>query len=362
MLYAFELSGEHKEIPAAEIYGALESRGFSCQTKETMTQCILVDIERPGTDVSETDRILREDLSEALSMTHAISRVIDVCGVGEDEILDMADHFNAKEWLTEGQKFVVRAKRLGNNSVLKSMDIEGRVGGRIFRQGFRAGLKDADVVFRLTLSDRAVFGLLIAHVDRGSYECRSPQQKPFFYPGVLMPRMARALCNMAGVRPGVTMLDPFCGTAGILLEAGLLGAEVIGVDAQEKIVVGAVLNMEGYDAVTGAFRKPGDPAVDYTLLIGDACRLPFADETVDAVITDPPYGRSAAIKAESLEALYAGSFREICRVLRPGSKAVIVSEIDVLPFAGNAGFTVTAVYKQRVHRSLTRTITLVKKE
>lgn len=358
MLYAFELSGEHKDIPAAEIAGALSSRGLSFELKEQLTQCLLVDI---SGEPSVVDAVLRDDISKALSMAHAISRVISVCDTDEGSVLTAADAFDASPWLSPGQTFVVRARRLGNQSVLKSADIEGRVGGRIFRQGFRASLKAADVEFRLTLSDRTVFGLLIAHVDRGSYECRSPQKKPFFYPGVLMPRVARALCNVAGVVPGAVVLDPFCGTAGILLEAGLLGACVIGVDAQEKIISGAVMNMEGYDAVSGAFRKQGDPAVDYTLLTGDACRLPLADATVDAVICDPPYGRSAAIKAESLHALYAGAFHEIFRVLRPGKKAVVVSEAPVVPFAEDAGFEIVSVFYQRVHKSLTRTITVVRK-
>ncbi len=73
-----------------------------------------------------------------------------------------------------------------------------------------------------------------------------PRINLFFHPGVLMPRVARALANLSGIKPGELFLDPFCGTAGILIEAGLMGARVIGVDAQEKLVEGARMNLEAF--------------------------------------------------------------------------------------------------------------------
>jgi tRNA G10 N-methylase Trm11 len=35
--------------------------------------------------------------------------------------------------------------------------------------------------------------------------------------------------------------------------------------------------------------------------------------------------------------------------------------MDIEKFAENAGFEISAIYKQRVHRSLTRTITVLQK-
>ena len=365
MLYAFELSGEHPFIPAAEVLSVLKSRNLNYSVSETYTSCFVVDISSTDPSVSDNDifQMLRTEMPDVLAMTHSISRVIEITDVSEQSILDTAERFCAADYLKENETFVVRAKRLGDNSVLKSVDLEGKVGGRIFRQGFRASLKNADVVFRLTLTDKALFGLLVCTIDRGAYEFRSPQKKPFFYPGVLMPRVARAFCNIAGVKPDVIAVDPFCGTAGILLEAGLLGAKTIGVDAQEKIIIGADSNMSGYSKTTGKLlskeeRDSGLDLPDYDLFVGDACGLSIADESADAIITDPPYGRSAAIKADSLERLYAESFKEMYRILKPDKKAVIVSEIEVIHFAKNAGFEIETIFKQRVHRSLTRTITV----
>ncbi|WNY25378.1 TRM11 family methyltransferase [Methanolapillus millepedarum] len=374
MLYAFELSGEHQSLPVAEVLGTLTSRNLNYTVFAEYKQCLVADIfseTRSDNDIFQT---LKDDISKVLAMSHTIFQVIDIVDVSEDDVLGLAENFPLDNYLKPGQTFVVRAKRMGDGTLLKSVDIEGRIGGRIFRRGFRADLSRPDVVFRLTLTDKAVFGVLVSAVDRGSYEHRSPQRKPFFYPGVLMPRVARALVNMAGVKENTIVVDPFCGTAGILMEAGLLGAKVFGVDAQEKIIEGAGMNMAGY-SITGELlskeereknQNESGPAscgrMDYELLAGDACRLPFKNEIADAIVTDPPYGRSAAIKAESLEGLYEKSFLEMYRILKKNGKAVVVSEIEVEKFAKNAGFEIQKTYKQRVHRSLTRTMTVLEKK
>ncbi|MDL5503936.1 MAG: RsmD family RNA methyltransferase, partial [Candidatus Methanoperedens sp.] len=121
---------------------------------------------------------------------------------------------------------------------------------------------------------------LICSIDRSIFEARKPHFKPFFYPGVLMPRVARALVNIS--MPQEILFDPFCGTGGILVEAGFIGIKVIGGDMQRKILLGAKMNLDHYNA-------------NYSLMYEDACRLALRDQSVDAVVTDPPYGRSAAI-------------------------------------------------------------------
>jgi tRNA (guanine10-N2)-dimethyltransferase len=243
----------------------------------------------------------------------------------------------------------VRAKRIKHHGNVNREFIEGRLGGSIFRKGFRANLRDPDVRFRFIMTDMAILGSVVASVDRGDYEHRAPHKKPFFYPGVLMPRVARALVNISQVKTGETLFDPFSGTAGVLVEGSLVGAHVIGIEVRRKISHGARMNLEEYNA-------------DYSLLVGDACRVPLKDACIDAIVTDPPYGRSAAIRAESLHHLYSDSFAEMYRVLRMGRLAVVVSEIPVTGFAEKVGFSVIDKFTQKVHKSLTRTYTVLYKD
>lgn len=50
------------------------------------------------------------------------------------------------------------------------------------------------------------------------------------------PKIARALVNLSGVKDKELFLDPFCGTGGILIEACMVGARIIGADVQDKMV------------------------------------------------------------------------------------------------------------------------------
>ncbi len=109
----------------------------------------------------------------------------------------------------------------------------------------------------------------------------------------MMPRLARALVNISLVCPGERLLDPFSGTGGILLEASLVGAHATGSDIDPCMVSGSRENVPGADLVRA-----------------DTGALPFRDASIDAVVTDLPYGQSSSIIAGSLEGLYSSALSE----------------------------------------------------
>jgi len=155
----------------------------------------------------------------------------------------------------------------------------------------------------------------------------------------MMPRMARALVNLAHVNRGDIVLDPFCGTGGILIEAGLLGARTVGSDFDPLMIEGSKKNCSGPD-----------------LLLADATEMPLCDGVIDAVVTDFPYGQSVCIrKSDTMDALYGDALEEISRVLKPGRRAVVVTHRDIAPIAAEY-MTVLQRHEQRVHKSLTRRI------
>ena len=218
MLYAFELSGEHEELPAAEVLACLKIEELDFKPFIRVDQCLVVDI--AGRE-EEIERTLTGTVTERLAMTHHILKVVGIAENSPEAILELAEAFEPEGYIKEGESFVVRAKRIKHHVDFPCEYLEQKIGGCIYRKGFRANLKNADVEFRLILSEKAVLGTLISSVDRSAYEARTPQNKPFFHPGVLMPRVARALTNLSGIKPGELFLDPFCGTAGILVEPGL---------------------------------------------------------------------------------------------------------------------------------------------
>ena len=54
--------------------------------------------------------------------------------------------------------------------------------------------------------------------------------------GMLPPKLAQVMINLAQPASGSTILDPFCGTGVLLQEAALLGFDVYGTDLSEKMV------------------------------------------------------------------------------------------------------------------------------
>ncbi|WP_049930027.1 methyltransferase domain-containing protein [Halosimplex carlsbadense] len=185
-----------------------------------------------------------------------------------------------------------------------------------------------------------VLGWLEAESERG-FGDRRPTDRPFFQPGSMDPILARALVNIAGARDGATVVDPMCGTGGLLLEAGLVGARAVGSDAQAKMTRGTRANLR--DAL-------GDDG-DFAVCRGDVTRLPFADGFADAAVFDVPYGRQSKIEGDSLADLVGSALAEARRV---AARAVVVADRSWEGEAVDAGWAVEEHFERRVHRSLVR--------
>ena len=340
-LIAFELSGETSEIPVAEVIGALESNSIDFSVRHILDQVLVIE-------ASSKDTGLVGDLAGRLAMTRHIIEVLGISKASLPNIISMVEDMEFTK--TKSFTYKVRAKKIKRISPMPSEDIERSVGRVLFDQGYRADLIRPDIQYRAVLTDnKCIFGPVMASVDNSAFEKRKPHMKPFFHPGVLMPKLARALVNIARAKKGSIVLDPYCGTGGIMVEAGLIGVNTMGCDVQRKILMGAKMNLDFY-------------SVDYSLMFQDAGGMALKDDCVDCIVTDPPYGRSALIQAQSLDKLMKNSVNEMYRVIRPGGRLVMVSERPVEIWAECAGFCVVNVYTQRVHRSLTRRITVLDKK
>lgn len=334
MLLAFELSGEHETLPESEVLACMRALGIDHRIVRSGEQFLILDISGEPSQI----------LSTRLAMTHHIISVILECDPSESSILESVR--DALITIPRGETFSVRARQL-ISTPLSSAHMERLIGGVIFERNkvneVKVDLTNPDHRFRAIITkDSCIFGEVLASIDRRQFEERKPHKKPFFYPGAISPVIARAIVNICEIRSGDLVLDPFCGTGGILVEAGLIGARVIGIDVQQSMIRGAEMNLRSH-------------GFEYQLLCGDACNLPLADRSIDAVVTDPPYGRSAVVMAESIESLYRNALLDMHRVIANGGHAVVVSDFELL-WAEDIGFTVTELHTQRVHRSLTRYI------
>lgn len=326
--YAFELSGEHETLPRNEALALVEVCSSFFSEIAFLDQCLIVEAE--DLDV--------QMLASRLAMTHRIIEVLAICEANMQALANSASTLQLPQ-----ERYLIRARRI-KDSAPAADAVEREVGRILFQRGYRADLKNPEMVLRAVITTgRIILGREVGRCDRSSFEARRPHLKPYFHPGVLMPRMARSLVNLTQARAGETLLDPFAGTCGILIEACLIGVQGLGIEVQAGLVKGAKCNLQ---------------SLDCSLLLGDAKRLPLKESSVDAAVLDIPYGRSAKIMAKSKDLLLQESLSELFRVIRPGQRMAIVADRPLDDMLADAGFEVIQKHTDRVHRSLTRQIFL----
>ncbi|MEK7105364.1 MAG: 50S ribosomal protein L11 methyltransferase [Patescibacteria group bacterium] len=141
--------------------------------------------------------------------------------------------------------------------------------------------------------------------------------------GMLPPKLARMMINLSGVDPAkALLLDPFCGSGTIPMEASLMGFhEVVGADISEKAVKDSAKNLRWALPDTAVPQIMLSPAEDLKL-----------DGHVDVVVTEPYLGppqRGGEEKMQidnlrtELTSLYIKSFANIHRLMKPKAKLVV---------------------------------------
>lgn len=317
MRLLFELSGENPTLPFAEL---------DCVGKIIDRRLQVAVVESPD-----------PELAHRLAMTRVVSEYLGECEPNipafRKLLRDLA--------IETGLSFAGRAKKVHGGCLMRNpssqREFERLIGTMISGP---VSLDNPAVEYRAVLSeDRCYFGKVLFSIDRGAYDVRNPGKRDFFHPGVMMPRMARTLINLTCAQANDIMLDPFCGTGGILIEGEMLGLRVMGSDFDPMMISGSRQNVSTPD-----------------LMLADATHLPFGNHSIDAVVSDFPYGQSVCIKkTDTMGNLYADTLDEILRVLKTGRRAVVVTHKDISGIVV-PHMTILQQHEQRVHKSLTRRI------
>jgi len=136
--------------------------------------------------------------------------------------------------------------------------------------------------------------------------------------GILPPKIARSMINLVPLKPmGKLLIDPFCGSGRVLIEAAGLGYTIGGADilAEQVRQTKANLNFLGFEA---------------QLEVLDATHLSNKFQQVDAIVTEPflgkPNFRPDQIRylVPGLQKLYLGCLKNWLVVLKPRGYVVMV--------------------------------------
>jgi len=344
MKLAFLLSGEHEELPKAELKSVLDMYFKGYKITHDFDQIIVVEL---GNDALNKSRKPLAKF-ERLALTKAIYAFHGICKAEKNSIKALAKKADIKINGT----FCVRMKRIkGYSKNINCLALERELGELFFKknENAHADLTSPDELIQGVLTNgKFLLGKLIKEREE-NFTSRKAGKRPFFHPSTMNPKMARVLVNLAQVKEGNKVLDAFCGAGGILIEAGLVGAKVYGIDIDEKMCEGCRKNLEHF-------------GIRGNVEAGDASNLKYKNY-FDAVCADPPYGRCASTKGEDINKLYASSLKSIYSALKKGKLACMLSPscIGLEQHAADAGFSVENVFLLRVHKSLTRKIAVLKK-
>lgn len=179
-------------------------------------------------------------------------------------------------------------------------------------------------------------GKTIAIQDYESYSLRDygrPARDTFS--GMIPPKLAKMMINLAGKEKIDLFLDPFCGSGTFLQELILLGYKnMVGTDSSEKSVADSTTNLNWL------FEKYPLKKADFQikLVMADVRKLSsqISFKIASAIVTEPYLGSPKARyfneeeiskEVRKLEELYLAAFDEFRKVLKDGGVIVIIFPI-----------------------------------
>ena len=151
--------------------------------------------------------------------------------------------------------------------------------------------------------------------------------------GMLPPKLARIMVNLAQLKKGAIILDPFCGSGTILQEALLLGHDnLIASDKNPKAINDTQNNLNW---LASKYGLNTNNVQLFTLPIEHLTRE-IKPSSIDAIITEPYLGpalkgneglKQINLIIKELETLYLSAFNVFTKILKSQGKMVIISPI-----------------------------------
>ncbi|MEM1575358.1 MAG: DNA methyltransferase [Nitrososphaerota archaeon] len=332
----FRLSGKYPSLPLAELKAILESLEYEYKILEENSCIVLIEL----------DKIFLEKVIEKAAYTKAAYMLLSM-GENYNELIENIDEEKIENFIPKNARFEVRVKRIFGARIdtLKTEKMLGEI--------FIKKLKEAKVdltnptyrIHCLATPSKLYLGLLLSEKEKKWVHNRKPINRPFNLPSSLQPELARCMVNLVRCKPGNIILDPFAGTGSILIEAGLMDYKAIGLELKRWICDGALKNLKHF-------------LNDYLGIINADARCPPLKKSIDAIVTDPPYGRSATLMGKTLENLLKDFFNSIREILKKGAYIcfAIPSETNLENIINNMNLKIIETYDIIVHGSLTRKI------
>jgi len=335
----FLLSGEHPSLPYTELCSVLGLYGLDGQ----------VELLDGRVAVADVPSEIHQEICMRTAYTRSTGFILSMQPVGGDHTPDISPSKELLETLVnQPTTFRTEVVELGGAEV-DSMMIERLYGGQLMKMSgkLKVSLKNPEMVFlAIYTPNYVVAGLQHTRKPPNFFTSRRAKFRPFKIPSTLQPKLARCMVNLATQKLDSWVYDPFAGAGAILIEAMLLGHKAVGTELKTWIADGLLRNIRYY-------------AGDHVVIVqADARRPPFR-RRFDAVVTDPPYGRSSTIPGKSLNRLLEDFFNSLLPLLAEDGRICITLPTTHQTVLEEIGLKILSMHEIYIHKRLTRMLAVL---
>jgi tRNA G10 N-methylase Trm11 len=285
-------------------------------------------------------------LISLLGGTVKISQVVDQTEAAE-KLPDILFRLVSENEKQSHGKLTFGLSVLGNFSFLDLKVLSGQIKQRLQERGIKARFvlpTEDRILSSVVVQKQKVLEFIIAFeknqlvlartltVQNFQEWARQDFGRPAFDPksGMLAPKVARMMVNLLSQKEG-TILDPFCGSGTILMEALLVSYPVLGSDQSQEAIFNTEKNLNWLSAAYP------ERHFSFKLIKSEATSLSqkLKHASIGAIVTEPYLG--PAIRKENinkirqnldnivlgLEKLYRGCLRDWLAILKPGAEVIL---------------------------------------
>tara|TARA_Y100001970_G_scaffold58959_1_gene75007 strand:+ start:1092 stop:2087 length:996 start_codon:yes stop_codon:yes gene_type:complete len=326
--YLFELGGENTELGKYEALNLLSSNNYEPILNDDFGKIIHLS----------TKRVIEKGIIFRLAMTKRISKVI--LHSKKNNILDIIKKIDEID--IGNNTFRIRQM---TKSKLNEREIAILLGEKINDKN-RINLEKPQVTI-LFYKCNEFFITLNYHDEITAYKkCLKHHisLRPYFSPISIHPRIARAMINLSNCNENDILLDPFCGTGGILIEGADMKLKVVGIDLKEKMIEYSKGNLNHY-------------GLNGTVIKADFEKL--KEMKFESIVCDPPYGIASTTGGEKISSMMERFIRIIDNKMIKGQRLVIA--LNDTKLLKKEKLKIIHHFKWYIHKSLTRNILVLEK-
>ncbi|MBW3015103.1 methyltransferase domain-containing protein [Candidatus Woesearchaeota archaeon] len=321
--YIFYLSGENIDLAKYEILALTNPKKI-----QQFDNLLIISLDKKDK--------LPKNLHKRLAFTHSIYIFLFVTEISKlkskIQSFPWQDHYN--------KNFRITLENFPKTSIFNEKNISSLIWKKLKSPKVNLKTPKTDFTF-FFVNDKVIACTHLTDTDK-SYLQRKPHLRPAKHPSSTNSKLAKALVNLSGIQANETLLDPFSGVAGILIEAGLMRIKVIGYDNDPSMLEKSEKNLKFYKIK------------NYQLKLRDSTNL---KKKFNYVVSDLPYGISTKTKNPKLT--YSKFLLCLKKILNKKAVLVFPSFVDYGPLVRKAGLKIIRKFSLYIHKNLSKNIVIL---